>query len=84
MAPVERTRWMTSTWDCTIDHGCVHWATQPTMDCSGVRVFTVELLCTVFDKLFPSHPPPSPPARQPPYLRWPKIGALFQKRPEMA
>ena len=26
MAPVERTKWMTSTWDSTLHHGCVHWA----------------------------------------------------------
>ena len=24
MAPVERTKWMTSTWDRTLGHGCVH------------------------------------------------------------
>ena len=32
MAPVERTKWMASTWDCTLDHSCVHWASRPTMD----------------------------------------------------
>ena len=30
MAPVERTKWMTSTWDCTLGHGCVHWALRLT------------------------------------------------------
>ena len=33
--------------------GCVHWTSRPTMDCSGVRLFTVELLWTVFHKLLP-------------------------------
>ena len=58
MVPVECTKWMTSTWDCTLHHGCVHWASQLNMDCAGVCIFTVELLWTVFDKLLP---PPTPP-----------------------
>ena len=28
MAPVERTKWMKSTWDCTLGHGCVYWASR--------------------------------------------------------
>ena len=32
MAPVEHTKWITSTWDCTLGHSCVHWASQLTMD----------------------------------------------------
>ena len=31
MAPLECTKWMTSTWDCTFGHGCVHWASQLTI-----------------------------------------------------
>ena len=38
MVPVERTKCMTSTWDCTLDHGCVHCVSLPTMDCSGDRM----------------------------------------------
>ena len=51
------------------------------MDCSGVLVFTVELLWTVFHLLLPP-PIPTPtlsPAHPPPQLRWPKIGAHLQK-----
>ena len=58
MAPVEHTKWMASTWDCTLGHDCIHWASQLTMDCSGVHFFTVELLWTAFHKLLP---PPTPP-----------------------
>ena len=58
-------------------------SSRPTMDCSGVHLFTVELLWTVFHKLLPppSPPPhPQPPARPPtPSVRWPKIGAHLQK-----
>ena len=28
MAPVKSIKWMASTWDYTLDHGCVHWALQ--------------------------------------------------------
>ena len=82
MAPVEHTKWMASTWGCTLNHSCVHWASQSAIDCSIVCVFTVELLWTVFDKLLP---PPTLPAHTtplvcpPPKLRWPKIGAHLQK-----
>ena len=83
MAPVERAKWMTSAWDCTLGYGCVHWTSRPTMDCSGVHLFTMELLWTVFHKLLPppSPPPhPQPPALPPtPSVRWPKIGAHLQK-----
>ena len=64
MAPVERTKWMTSAWDRTLDHGCVHCVSRPTMDCSGDCVFTVELLWTLFYKLLP--PPTPPPRPRPP------------------
>ena len=58
MVPLEHSKWMALTWDCTLDHGCVQWASRPIMDYSGVRVFTVELLWTAFDKLLPlpTHP----------------------------
>ena len=65
MAPVERTKWMTSAWDRTIDHACVHCVSRPTMDCSGDRVFTVELLWTLFHKLLPP-PTPTPALGLPP------------------
>ena len=51
------TQWYLRTWDCTLQHSCVHWASRLTMDCSGVHLFTVKLLRTAFDKLFP-HPTP--------------------------
>ena len=44
------------------------------MVCSGVCVFTVELLWTVFHFLLP---PPTP--ASPPQLHWPKIGMHLQK-----
>ena len=60
MAHVEHIKWVALTWDCTPVPACVHWASQLTMDCSGVRVFTVELLWTVFGNLLPppTHPAP--------------------------
>ena len=58
MVPVERTKWMTSAWDRTLDHACVHCVSRPTMDCSGDRVFTVELLWTLFHRL--ASRPPTP------------------------
>ena len=65
MAPVERTKWMTSAWDRTLDHSCVHCVSRPTMDCSGDSVFTVEALWTLFHKLLPP-PTPPPSASRPP------------------
>ena len=64
MAHVERTKWMTSTWDCTLSHDCVHWFSRPTIsvNCSGVCFFTVELLWTVFHLLLPPPTPPPCPA----------------------
>ena len=82
MVPVERAKWMTSAWDCTLGYGCVHWTSRPTMDCSGVHLFTVELLWTVFHKLLPppSPPPhPHPPARPPPQYAGPKLVHTFKK-----
>ena len=35
VAPVERTKWMTSAWDRALDHGYVHCVSWPTMNCSG-------------------------------------------------
>ena len=51
MAPVERTKWMASTWDCSYPRPrlYVRWASPlvtnsvAAMDCSGVRVFTASL-----------------------------------------
>ena len=77
MAPVERTKWMTSTWDCTLDHNCVHWASRLTMDCSGDLVFAVELLWTLFHKLLP---PPTPP----PALGFPPAHPLSHTGPKLA
>ena len=81
IAPMECTKWMASTWDCTLDHGGVHWASQLTMDCSSVLVFTLELPWIVFDKLLPppSPPPPLCPTHPPPKLCWLKISAHLQK-----
>ena len=52
-----------------------------TTDCSGVRVFTVELLWTVFlTAVATSLPTPAPASHPPtPSIRWPKIGAHLQK-----
>ena len=47
------------------------------MDRSGVRVFTVELLWTVFEQLLP--PPSPPPTPLTSSIRWLKIGAHLQK-----
>ena len=55
---------------------CLLVLTTNYMDCSGVRVFTVELLWTVFEQL---QPPPSLHPSLPPSIRWPKIGAHLQK-----
>ena len=64
MAPVEHIKWMTSTWDCTLGHGCVYCASRLTKwTALVVSVFTVELLWTVFQQLLP---PPSPPRCLPP------------------
>ena len=88
MAPVERTKWMTSAWDRTLDHACVHRVSRPTMDCSGDRVFTVELLWTLFHKLLPPPTPPPPalglPPAHPLSYTGPKLVRTFKKRSEMA
>ena len=50
MAPVECTKWMTSTWDCTLGHatwdctlghGCVYWASRTTKWTDLVSVSTL-------------------------------------------
>ena len=78
MVPVEHTKWMASTWDCTLDPIGVHWTSKLPVNCSGVRFFTGELLWTVYEKLLP---PPIPPANasptaHPPYY---KIDVHLQK-----
>ena len=80
MAPVECIKWVASTWYCTLIHACVRWAPRLTMDCSGIRVFTVELLWTIFYKLMPPPTPPSiltfcPPS---PLATLAKIGAQLK------
>ena len=77
MAPVERTRWMASTWDFTRDHSGVHWASPLSLDCFGVHIFIVELLWTVLTSF--CHLPPHPPNS---LSCWAKIVAHLQ--PEMA
>ena len=48
MVSVDHTKWMLSaSWDFTIDHGDVYWASRLPVDCSGVRVFTIKRLWTV-------------------------------------
>ena len=82
MAPVERTKWMTSTWDCTLGHGCVHWDSRLT---KWTALVSVSSLWSFSGQFFtscchlPPHPPPQPPTHPPPQLRWPKIGAHLQK-----
>ena len=86
MAPVECTKWMLSTcsWDCTLKYSYsgVHCVSRLPVDCSGVLVFTVELLWTVFEKFLS---PPTPPAqvsslvRSHSYYAEPKISMHLQK-----
>ena len=84
VAPVEHTKWMTSTWDCTLTHGYVYWASPlakwTSYSTHGVRVFTVELLWTIFEQLFPPppYPPPLPLARPPPQYAGPKLVCTFK------
>ena len=87
MAPVERTKWMTSTWDCILDHGCVHWVSWLTkwtalVSMSSLWSFSGQFLNSCCH--LPPHPPPA--SRPPtPSILWPKIGVYPQKkRPEMA
>ena len=58
---------------------CLLGLTTNYMDCSGVCIFTVKLLWTVFHMLLPPPTPPLPPAHPPPQLCWPKIVAHLQK-----
>ena len=90
MVPVERAKWMTSAWDCTLGYGCVHWTSRPTMDCSGVHLFTVELLWSFSGQFFtscchlpphpPTHilPPTHPPTHPPPQYAGPKLVHTFK------
>ena len=85
MASVEHTKWMTSTWHCTLGHGCVYWASPLA---KWTALVSVSSLWSFSGQFFNSccHLPPHPPApasRSPtPSIRWPKIGAHLQKRPE--
>ena len=69
MTPVERTKWMTSTWDCTLSHGCVYWASRLT---KWTALVSVSSLWSFSGKFFnscchlPPHPPPLPNTRPPP------------------
>ena len=58
MAPVECTKWIASTWDCTLGHSCVHWDSRLTMDFSGVRIFIVETLNSFSQAVATSNPTP--------------------------
>ena len=76
MAPVERIKWMTSTWDCTLGHGCVYWASRLTkwtalVSMSSLWSFSGQFSLAVATSL----PTPS--------IHWPKIGAHLQKGPEI-
>ena len=82
VAPVERTKWMTSTWDCTLGRSCVYWASPLT---KWTALVSVSSLWSSSGQFLNSccHLPPHPPApaSHPPTLsiRWPKIGAHLQK-----
>ena len=58
MAPVERTKWMTSAWDRTLDHACVHCVSRSTMDCSGDCLHCGATLDTFSQAFATSHPTP--------------------------
>ena len=82
MALVERTKWMTSTWDCTLGHGCVYWASQLTKWTVLVSVSSLWSFSGQFFNSCCHLPPHSPaPASHPltPSIRWPKIGVHLQK-----
>ena len=77
MAPVEHTKWMTSTWDCTFGHGCVYWASRLTkwtalVSVSSLWSFSGQFFLTAVAASLPT-PPPTP------SIRRPKIGAHLQK-----
>ena len=61
MAPVKRTKWMTSTWDSTLGNSCVHWASRPTI---WIALVYVSLLWSFSGQFFtccchfPPHPHP--------------------------
>ena len=75
MAHVERTKWMTSAWDCTLGHGCVYWASQLT---KWTALGSMSSLWSSSGQFLNSccHLPPRPLT---PSVRWPKIGAHLQK-----
>ena len=65
---------------------CLLGLTTNQMNCSGVRVFTVELLWTVFLTAVATSlptPPPLPPTRPPPQYAGPKLVHTLKKRPKI-
>ena len=87
MAPVECTKCIAVAWDCTLNHSGVHWASPLPVDCSGVRVSSLESFPGQFLKSFchlPPHsltsliPPPTP------YYTGPKLECISKKSLEMA
>ena len=82
MAPVECTKWMISTWDCTLGHGCVYWASRLT---KWTALVSVSSLWSFSGQFFPScchlppHAPPLPPAHPPPQYAGPKLVQTFKK-----
>ena len=81
MVPVERTKWMTSTWDCTLGHGCVYWASRLT---KWTALVSVSSLWSFSGQFFnscchlPPHPPPLPPIRPLPQYAGPKLVRTFK------
>ena len=63
-APVEHTKWMTLTWDCTLGHGCVHWASRPTIWTALVSVSSLWSFSGQFLTCC-CHLPPQSPAHTP-------------------
>ena len=83
MAPVERIKWMTSTRDCTLGHGCVHWASRLTIWTALVSMSSLWSFSGQFSlAVSTSHPIslPTPPTLAQNWcapskndLKWPKI-----------
>ena len=81
MAPVERTKWMKSTWDCTLSHGCVYWASGltkngllwcPCLHCGA----SLDSFSTAVAISLPT-PPPLPLAHPPPQYAGPKLVCIY-------